>query len=63
MLFAAAALLPDPASPGGIDWMYWALLAYHGVGEDTGNNTLLARDIEKDLRGQRKLIENNTASL
>ena len=54
--------LPDPASPGGIDWLWWRggnLLPI--AAETTGAfRFLYSASVEMDLRSQRKLIENNT---
>ncbi len=56
--------IPDPAAPGGIDWLFWTSLfvpttqiRQTGGTSDEWRQYLM---IERDLRGQRKLTENNT---
>ena len=59
---AGAASLPDPASPGGADWMYWTwlpLVPTISFADGSGDVSFNA-ELSLDLRGRRKLIENNT---
>ena len=62
---AGAAAMPDPASPGGADWMWWTRqegLPTHYVetaGQTDYDATAFRWEINMDLHGQRKLRENN----
>ena len=54
-----ATALPDPGSPGGVDWLLWdggQLMNNH----HDGTNFRYAVDLKYDIRSGRKLQENNT---
>ncbi len=59
---AGAASLPDPASPGGIDWLFSGLLFVPAVATaaPTEDTVFYSATMERDLRSQRKLNENNS---
>ncbi len=60
-----ASALPDPLSPGGVDWMYWTWKALEPrpfiavAGQTDHDSVFMEGEVREDIRAQRKMRENN----